>query len=132
MQLLTQTQHYNHIARVKVEKDQAEYKRWVESHTPDEIRKANAARTELNRKLPSKNGRKAKYPEIVDERVVSRPRNAFIHFFLNRTNSGDLKNLKAKDRMKLLAQEWQELSQGEKSVRFTYLNSSFVGSLIVS
>lgn len=118
-QALTQIQHYNHIARVKLETAQAEYKKYVERHTPEEIRIANNARKELNRKFPTKYGKQVKYPEIQDERVVTRPRNSYIQFASIRATSGDFKNIMAKDRMKLLGQEWKELSAEEKQVRYS-------------
>lgn len=110
-------QHYNHLARVKIEESEAAYKSFVERHTPDEIRLANIARRELNRKAPTGARKAPKYPEIRDERVVKQPRSAYIQFVTNRATSMDFNNILAKDRMKLLGQEWKELSAEEKSVR---------------
>jgi len=108
-------EHYNHLARVKSETSEAAYKSYVERHTPEEIRIANVARKELNKKYPTKPGKKLKYPEIKDERVVTRPRNAFIQYVTNRASSPDFNNIRAVDRMKLIGAEWKELSASEKA-----------------
>lgn len=115
--VLTKLQHYNHIARVKIETGEAAYKSYVERYTPEQIRIANIARKELNRKSAAKSGKKLKYPEIKDERVVTRPRNAFIQFVTNRATSADFNNILSKDRMKLIGAEWKEMSADEKAVR---------------
>lgn len=101
---------------MKIENGRAEYKKFVESYTPEEIRLANNARKELNRKIPSAPGKKPRYPEIKDERVVTRPRNAFIQFVTNRATSADFNNIMAKDRMKLIGAEWKALNAEEKAV----------------
>ncbi|CZT16636.1 uncharacterized protein RCC_02471 [Ramularia collo-cygni] len=108
-------EHYNHIARLKTEAANAAYKRYVESYTPEQIRQANAARKQLNKKNPTKAGKGLKYREIQDERIVTRPRNSFILFALSRLPSADFKNILAKDRMQLIGKEWNALSADEKA-----------------
>jgi hypothetical protein len=94
----------------------AEYKRWVESHTPLEIRLANSARYRLRRReqLPKK--MHTKWREIVDERAPKKAVQAFALFVTDRSSSGDFKNISPPDRMKLIGQEWRALSEEEKSV----------------
>ena len=93
----------------------AEYKSWVESHTVDQIRIANNARTLLRRKFAMKNSQK--YGQIPDERHVKRPVSAYFQFSMNRQSSGDFRNIAVGERAKLIAQEWKALNELEKKVR---------------
>lgn len=109
-------QHYNHLAHTKKEAQEAAYKRWVESHTVDEIDVANAARASLRRKDTVKRPVQ-KWPFIKDERAVKQPMTAFIYFFMSRQASGDFKNVAVTDRTRLAGQEYKALSEDEKEVR---------------
>lgn len=93
-------------------------KRWVESHTPEEIAIANTARAALRRKEDRKKNHRTKYPAIHDERAVKRGISAYIQFNLNRQASGDFKHIPMTERAKLIGQEWKALSEEEKRVRF--------------
>ena len=110
----TNIQHYNHLAHQATEAAQAEFKRWVESHTPEQIQLANRARNQLRRKLELKYTHK--YSQIKDERAVKRPATAYIQFSVNRQASGDFKNIGVAERAKLIGQEWKALSESEKKV----------------
>ncbi|KAK5120526.1 hypothetical protein LTR85_006181 [Meristemomyces frigidus] len=110
-------EHYNHLCHTSKEAAQAEYKRWVESHTPEQIQAANRARTTLRRKSKAVETGKRKigqWPAIHDERAVKRPLSAFAQFTTNRHASGDFKNITLPERSKLIAQEWKALSENEK------------------
>ncbi|EME88870.1 uncharacterized protein MYCFIDRAFT_213435 [Pseudocercospora fijiensis CIRAD86] len=107
----TDREHYNHLSHTKAAEQQATFKRWVESHTPTQIQKANEARAQLRRKLPSQ---KHKWAKIPDERVPKRPTGSFAQFNTNRRHSGDFQGISLSDSTKLLAQEWKALSPSEK------------------
>ena len=110
-------QHYNHLAHTAAESANAEYKRWVESHTPEEIQVANRARMGLRHKQPPKAGRgRNKWTAIQDERAIKRPLSAFLQFSVNRNASGDFRNIPVGERAKLIGKEWQALSESEKKV----------------
>lgn len=120
MSLTRYLQHYNHLAHTAKEAAQAEHKRWVESHTPEQIRTANVARLFLKRKAKAASSKKTNYawPAIRDERAAKRPLNAYAQFTANRRASGDLKNISLGDAAKLISKEWNALSESEKNVRF--------------
>ena len=124
--VLIQAQHYNHLARTTNQAKQAEYKRWVESHTPDQIQEANSARRQLRRKYPTAKGKAAKWPAIHDERAVKLPLSAYQQFVSNRLNSGDFKNIPPVERMKLIAQEWNALNVSEKEVSQSTCHCRFI------
>lgn len=113
-------QHYNHIANQNKAANQAAYKQWVESYTPDEIQKAQKARSRL--KILVRQNSKTKISSaalgpIKDDRQVKRPSGPYILFFKERVESGDMKDIAFVDAPKLVAEEWKNLSQGEKKVR---------------
>ncbi|KAH9827155.1 high mobility group [Teratosphaeria destructans] len=112
-----QIEHYNHLAHTSKEESQAAFKKWVESHTPDEIAEANRARKALRRKTEAqrKKGHKSPWTEIEDDRTVKAPISAFTAFTVNRHKSPDFNNISFVDRSKLVAQEWKALSQEEKN-----------------
>ncbi|KXT03568.1 hypothetical protein AC578_10005 [Pseudocercospora eumusae] len=104
-------EYYNHLAHTKNEEQHAIFKRWVESHTPGEIQKANGARSQLRKMLPSQ---KIKWAKIEDERVPKKPAGPFAVFTGSRRGSGDFKGIKMGDAAKLVAQEWKAMSSSEK------------------
>ncbi|TKA82157.1 hypothetical protein B0A55_02047 [Friedmanniomyces simplex] len=107
-----EVEHYNHLARTARETSQAEYKRWVLSHPPEQIEAANRARQQLRRKLPQKG--KRGWPPIQDERAARTPLSAFLQFSTNRHASGDFNNIAVPECAKLIGQEWKALSGEEK------------------
>jgi hypothetical protein len=110
-------QHYNHLAHTAKDAAFAEYKRWVESHSVEEIKAANSARRALrSREALPKNG-KTKWLDIKDERRAKQPMTAYLFFLSSRHASGDFKGITVADRTKLMAQEWKSLSEEERSVR---------------
>ncbi|KAF2472001.1 uncharacterized protein BDR25DRAFT_221485 [Lindgomyces ingoldianus] len=110
-------EHYNHLANERAAAQQAEYKRWVLSHTPEQIRIANLARLNLRRRVPTTAG-KRKYPphtsKIKDDRQVKRPSSAYLRFATERNTSGDMKSIAKSEVMKLIGNEWNALSASEK------------------
>jgi len=109
-------QHYNHLAHTNIEAKRAEFKHWVESHTPEEIAIANTARASLRRQEDRKKGRMSKFPAIHDERAVKRVISAYVQFNINRQASGDFKHIPMIERSKLISQEWKVLNEDEKRV----------------
>ncbi|ORY06490.1 hypothetical protein BCR34DRAFT_490048 [Clohesyomyces aquaticus] len=121
-------EHYNHLANERAVAAQAEYKRWVLSHTPDEIRIANNARLLLRRKLKAapRAGKRLHPPnttKIQDDRQVKRPLTAYTRFMVERMATGDLKSIGLAQSAKLVANEWKALSASEKKVSL-YSNST--------
>ncbi|KEZ44200.1 hypothetical protein SAPIO_CDS3132 [Scedosporium apiospermum] len=86
------------------------YKTWVESHSAEEIYKANLARGRLSRKY-NKSHRK-----ITDERLPKRPLTAYSLFVKARWASGDVSNVAstAAGAARILADEWKALPESEK------------------
>ena len=87
------------------------YKQWVESHTPEQIRVANLARTQLRTKDPLH-----KWRAIHDDRIPKRPSSPMFFFCKERYASGDLKGIALVDNARLLAREWAALSPSDKKV----------------
>lgn len=93
-------QKYTAVADENAAKYAAKYEEFIKSHTPLQIKEANAAR----RKLAKLRGTKARI--LHDERQVKTPRNAFT-FFL--TEKGAVK-----EKFASLAEEWKSASDTEK------------------
>ncbi|KAF2856236.1 hypothetical protein T440DRAFT_383814, partial [Plenodomus tracheiphilus IPT5] len=111
-----EVEHYNHLAIQKTAAKRAEYKAWVESYTPDEIRLANNARRLLRKKLVNtrKGGRPSHTDPLVDERVPKKPSSAYVKFSADRFASGDFKGISIAESAKLIASEWKALRTDEK------------------
>ncbi len=92
--------------------NEAAYKKWVLSHTVDEIRLANNARMLLKRRLK----RPRAFTPIKDDRLVKRPATGYANFFKDRVTSGDLRHMTLAARSRLVAQEWRDLNSSEKKV----------------
>jgi len=89
----------------------AEYKAWILSHTPAQIRVANRARAALRRlKAPSRSTR------LVDDRQVKQPGNAYVYFFAERRSTSDFNGIPIGESSKLIGAEWKALNAGEKKV----------------
>ena len=98
---------------------------WVESHTEEEIRKANAARRALKRlaEKPLPEGRKQGYVSknksfstIKDVRAPKKQDNAYITYVRERFASGDMADTKGPAAMKTIGEAWKKLSAEEKQV----------------
>jgi hypothetical protein len=98
----------------------------VESHTVEQIRLANNARTQLRRQLKDQVKGTTKYSPIKDERLVKRPASQYIQFSINRQASGDFKNISIAERAKLISQEWKALNAGEKKVSALHFSDTSI------
>ncbi|KEF56053.1 uncharacterized protein A1O9_07634 [Exophiala aquamarina CBS 119918] len=103
----------NHEANANAQKNAQAYKKWVQSHTPLEIKKANNARKQLTAQAKAA-GHKTTYRQIQDDRSVKQPRNAYSYFFGDRYASGDLQGLSVGESAKLIGKEWAQLSDNAK------------------
>jgi hypothetical protein len=118
-------QHYNHIANANKAENQAAYTAWVESYTPEQIRKANSARQTLKRKTATPQGKKSSgrgLSPIKDERQIKRPNSGYLKFSIDRRETGDFKGIPIAESSKLITKEWKELGAGEKKVRCSLNN----------
>ncbi|PNS16204.1 High mobility group protein B3 [Sphaceloma murrayae] len=93
-----------------------EYKRWVESHTPEEIRLANVARIALRRALKTKNT--TKWSAIKDERDVKKPAPPFLRFCAERKLSGQHPGSMTEQAAES-GKVWKALSDDEKKDYYT-------------
>ena len=109
-------QHYNHVASETQTKQLQERQQWVESQTPETIKKANLARKRLRRLGFSTR----KYPNIEDARQPKAPVVARIAFSTERYRSGDMNGIKLGDASKLLTREWNELNAVSKKVHISF------------
>lgn len=97
-------------------------KSWIESHTPDEIRLANAARRRLNAisKQPIPEGRKSRLVSshhlLKDARSIKIPGNSYAIFVKERYATGDFRGQNIGDVGKALGREWKAMASSEKQV----------------
>ncbi|KAF5870211.1 putative hmg box protein [Botrytis fragariae] len=86
------------------------YKNWVESHTPAEIRTANYARHHIRRLT----NRSASPRIIKDDRLVKNVTSSLFLFMRERYSSGDFANLSIAESSKKIAQEYKSLSPEQR------------------
>ncbi|RDL41967.1 uncharacterized protein BP5553_01946 [Venustampulla echinocandica] len=101
---------YNHKANQNKLENEAALKKWVETHTPEEIRIANNARTLLKRKLEKPN----RFTLISDPRMPKRPINPYLLYVRDKMTSGDFKGIKTSEAVTLISNEWRALSPSQK------------------
>ena len=111
-------QHNNHIANENKAKNQANYRKWVESYTPIQIRQANNARAALSRST------KKQWRPLKDERQVKSYRNAYTFFSTERLGSGDFHGIKIPDAAKLIGREFKALPAHELKASFAHSSRS--------
>ena len=104
-------QRYGRVATQNKAASEAEYQKWIRSHTPSEIDAANKARAQLRRQTAGR------WSKLRDERLVKGPKTAYILFHSQRFRSGDFRGTSASESSKLLGNEWKGLSASEKKVR---------------
>ena len=110
-------EHYNHIANQNREANHSAYVKWVGSHTPAQILAANHARQSLaTQARKTTNSKRNGFHYIKDDRLVTRPRNAYSYFLQERHSTGDYKGMTIVEAAKLIAREWKGLSDGQKKV----------------
>ena len=110
---LTPPQHYNQQAKQDIEAKAVAYKAWIVSHTPEQIRIANIARSSLKRRFGLKNDR------LIDERTPAKS-SAYILFVTDRLTSGEFSGITQTERVKLVSNEWKALNPAEKKVAATH------------
>lgn len=101
-------EHFTSIAAANKRTNNAAYEAWIQTHTPLQIKDANLARRRLA-KLTS-----GFVPQLRDDRLVKRPRTAFVLYFVDRTEGGDFKHMAAKDITSRVTEEWREMTDYEK------------------
>ena len=112
-------QHYNHVAVQNKHANEAVYKKFIESHSEEEIRVANSARGRLRKLKASTKGLRGMPSNLFilhDHRHVKKPLSSYIKFSQERFASGDLAGMSTAERGKLVGREWQALSDSEKKV----------------
>jgi hypothetical protein len=114
-QLVNNFQQYNHVANQNKAANAIAYKQWVESHTPEQIRLANNARTQLRTKDPLHT-----WKPIHDDRRPKRPSTPMVFFAKERYASGDLKGIPLGDNSRLVSREWAALSPSDRKVGNPY------------
>ncbi|KAJ4416349.1 hypothetical protein N0V82_006786 [Gnomoniopsis sp. IMI 355080] len=85
----------------------ANYKKWVESHTVEDIYKANLARSRLTRVYT------VKTRKIIDERMPKRPTTSFAHFVKARMSSHN-EGQSMLEAVKEIGAVWKSLSAADK------------------
>ncbi|KAH0564740.1 hypothetical protein GP486_001868 [Trichoglossum hirsutum] len=113
-------EHYENVAKENRASNEAIYKKWLESHTPEQIYAANKARASLRRRSP---GNRV-YPKLKDERQIPRPLTSFMLFAKEQRASGDMGHLKATEVGALIGKQWRELPEDEKKVRHKYTDAA--------
>ncbi|KAL7629353.1 hypothetical protein AAE478_000873 [Parahypoxylon ruwenzoriense] len=90
-----------------------EYKKWVESHTAQDVNNANRARQLLKRKY---NFPKGQLKVIRDSRLPKKPTTAFLQFTKSRWASGEFADRKISESAKIIGQEWKKLPDTERLI----------------
>lgn len=103
---------YNHIANQNKIENESAYKKWIDSHTPEQIRLANNARNSLNKKEGRKGGHKLTL--LDDPRLPKNAPPVWAFFSKERWRSGDFKGISAMEGSKRIWQEWKELSPSQR------------------
>ncbi|KAJ5794199.1 High mobility group superfamily [Penicillium paradoxum] len=86
----------------------AAYKAWIQSHTPLQIKEANAARRFLSRLV------KKDYRNITDDRLVKAPSSRYALYLKERLSSGEYQAQTQKEAFGAIAKTWNELAESEK------------------
>lgn len=105
-------EQYNHTANHNKMENEVAYKKWIDSHTPEEIRLANNARNLLKKK--AKINGSAKFALLEDPRIPKRTATPYALFSAERWKSGDFKGIKIPDAAQLISKEWKELSPSQR------------------
>ncbi|KAK1769779.1 hypothetical protein QBC33DRAFT_531956 [Phialemonium atrogriseum] len=105
----SEVEHLQATANQNKLANDAAYKSWVESHSPEEIADANRARKRLKRdfKATSKG-------LIKDERQPKRSLSSYLLFVKSRWQSGDLTGQHPVEASKSMSGEWKALSDAER------------------
>ncbi|KAM0283618.1 hypothetical protein ACHAQH_002396 [Verticillium albo-atrum] len=109
-----ETERLKEVAEKNKLANNAAYKAWVESHSPEEINAANNARNVLRRKLNKGKGVTHRYP-IRDERLPKRPTTVYNLFFKARWASGDFSG-DVTQATRTIAEEYKQLGEAQRQV----------------
>ncbi|KAK6515441.1 hypothetical protein TWF506_007776 [Arthrobotrys conoides] len=96
-------------------KKKAQYAQWLAKQNPFDIEAANNARRSI-RGYREKKGIKGSRPtsKIKDDRLVKRPRTAWIFFMQDKYHTGLVENVGPKEKMAKLAEAWKATTATEK------------------
>ena len=103
-------QKFVDAAAANKEAHQEEYEKWINSHTPLEIKQANLARRRLAQ-IQNK-----KFFPIHDPRLVKRAKVGYLFYAEERHQAGDLKHMTIPERGVRIAEEWRGMTDAEKQV----------------
>ncbi|OJJ73962.1 hypothetical protein ASPBRDRAFT_29120 [Aspergillus brasiliensis CBS 101740] len=95
-------------AATNKEEYEKEYKKWLDSHSPLEIKQANDARRRLAQ-IQNK-----KFFPLHDPRLVKRSKIAYLFYAEERHQAGDLKHMPIPERGVRIAEEWRGMTTAEK------------------
>jgi len=104
------------------------FKTWVESHTVEEIHKANVARRALRRisDQPIAEGRKQHYVDksmgyraIRDIRAPKKIDSPYIAYVRERFSSGEFAGVAGPEAIRTISTAWKQFSAEEKQVSFS-------------
>ncbi|KAI5250524.1 hypothetical protein E4T43_00289 [Aureobasidium subglaciale] len=107
----SQKEHYERLVTEHNAKSLREYQEWLNDHTPAQINAANVARHKLRREL-AKSGHK--YSPIKDQRLVKRPRGAYLTYHGARLASGEFSGQSIAQSANAIGHEYKALSASEK------------------
>ncbi|PWY83198.1 HMG box protein [Aspergillus sclerotioniger CBS 115572] len=99
---------FTDAAAANKEAHQEEYEKWLNSHTPLEIKQANMARRRLAQ-IQNK-----KFFPIHDPRLVKRAKVGYLFYAEERHQAGDLKHMTVPERGVRIAEEWRGMTDAEK------------------
>lgn len=103
-------QQFVATAATNKEAYEKEYKEWLDSHSPLEIKQANDARRRLAQ-IQNK-----KFFPLHDPRLVKRSKIAYLFYAEERHQAGDLKYMPIPERGVRIAEEWRGMTAAEKQV----------------
>ncbi len=118
-------QRLNIVANENRAKNDAAYRRWLQSYTPLQIKEANNARDQLKRNAKAAGKPATKLQHLKDDRLVKQPANPYAMFVQDRVASGDLRGMQVSEYGRLLGREFKEMSASEKKVSNTFKGDVF-------
>ncbi|KAM3074132.1 hypothetical protein ACMFMG_003046 [Clarireedia jacksonii] len=107
----SEIERLNHTANENKAANEVALKKWLATHTPNEIRLANNARAAL-RKMTGKQVPRA----LSDERIPSHPMGAWPIFVKDRFASGDFAGIAGVEALKLISTEYKALPPAQRKV----------------
>ncbi|KAJ9204112.1 transcriptional regulator family: HMG [Paecilomyces variotii] len=105
-------ERYAQIAESNKAENSAAYDAWIKSHTPLQIKDANAARRRLKQLLGD--AKSGKYYQLSDDRLVKKAASPYALFLKERYESGDFKHMSVQEAAARAGEEWKGLTESEK------------------